>query len=42
MAKAVQDALIDAVAKGQNCTLDKATEYIAAMKKQRRYQQDVY
>ena len=42
MAKSVQEALTDAVATGQNCTLEKAAEYIATMKKERRYQQDVY
>ena len=42
MAKSVEEALTDAVAKGQNCTLDKAAEYVATMKKQHRYQRDVY
>ena len=42
MSKAVQEALTDAVATGQDCTLEKAAEYIATMKKERRYQQDVY
>ena len=42
MAKSVQEALTDAVATGQNCTLEKAAEYVATMKKERRYQQDVY
>lgn len=42
MAKSVQEALTDAVAAGQGCTLENAAEYVATMKKQRRYQQDVY
>lgn len=42
MAKSVEDALTDAVAKGKNVTLDVAAEYVATMKKQRRYQRDVY
>jgi sulfite reductase (NADPH) flavoprotein alpha-component len=42
MAKSVEDALTDAVAKGKNVTLDEAAEYVATMKKQRRYQRDVY
>jgi sulfite reductase (NADPH) flavoprotein alpha-component len=42
MAKSVEDALTDAVAKGKNVTLDEAAEYVATMKKQHRYQRDVY
>jgi len=42
MAKAVELALLDAIAKGSNGTLDHAAEYLAAMKKQKRYQRDVY
>ena len=42
MAKSVEEALTDAVAKGQNSTLEKAAEYVAAMKKEHRYQRDVY
>jgi sulfite reductase (NADPH) flavoprotein alpha-component len=42
MAKSVQEALTDAVAEGQGCTLENAAEYVATMKKRRRYQQDVY
>ena len=42
MAKSVQEALTDAVAAGQGCTRENAAEYVATMKKQRRYQQDVY
>jgi sulfite reductase (NADPH) flavoprotein alpha-component len=42
MAKDVDTALYDAVAKGCNCTPDVAQEYIATMKKEKRYQLDVY
>jgi sulfite reductase (NADPH) flavoprotein alpha-component len=42
MAKSVETALLDAIAAGAQCTLDSAAEYIAAMKKQKRYQRDVY
>jgi sulfite reductase (NADPH) flavoprotein alpha-component len=42
MAKSVEQALIDAIAAGQQGTLEQAAEYVAAMKKQRRYQKDVY
>lgn len=42
MAKDVETALLDAIAKGSNGTLDFAAEYLAAMKKQKRYQRDVY
>jgi sulfite reductase (NADPH) flavoprotein alpha-component len=42
MAKSVELALLDAIAKGSNCTLDAAAEYLATMKKQKRYQRDVY
>ena len=42
MAKDVEMALLDAIAKGSNGTLEQATEYLAAMKKQKRYQRDVY
>jgi sulfite reductase (NADPH) flavoprotein alpha-component len=42
MAKDVELALLDAIAKGSNGTLEQAAEYLAAMKKQRRYQRDVY
>jgi sulfite reductase (NADPH) flavoprotein alpha-component len=42
MAKSVEQALLDAIAKGSNCTLDAANEYLATMKKQKRYQRDVY
>ena len=42
MAKDVETALLDVIAKGSNGTLDYAAEYLAAMKKQKRYQRDVY
>jgi sulfite reductase (NADPH) flavoprotein alpha-component len=42
MAKDVELALLDVIAKGSNGTLDYAAEYLAAMKKQKRYQRDVY
>jgi sulfite reductase (NADPH) flavoprotein alpha-component len=42
MAKDVELALLDAIAKGSQGTLDHAAEYLAAMKKQKRYQRDVY
>lgn len=42
MAKDVELALLDAIAKGSNGTLDHAAEYLAEMKKQKRYQRDVY
>jgi sulfite reductase (NADPH) flavoprotein alpha-component len=42
MAKSVEQALLDSIAIGSNCTLDVAAEYLSAMKKQRRYQRDVY
>jgi sulfite reductase (NADPH) flavoprotein alpha-component len=42
MAKDVELALLDVIAKGSNCTLEHANEYLAAMKKQKRYQRDVY
>ncbi len=42
MAKDVELALLDAIAKGSNGTLDHAAEYLAGMKKQKRYQRDVY
>jgi sulfite reductase (NADPH) flavoprotein alpha-component len=42
MAKDVETALLDAIAKGSHGTLDHAAEYLAAMKKQKRYQRDVY
>jgi sulfite reductase (NADPH) flavoprotein alpha-component len=42
MAKSVETALLDAIATGSNGTLEQAAEYLAAMKKQGRYQRDVY
>ena len=42
MAKDVELALLDAIAKGSNGTLNHANEYLANMKKQKRYQRDVY
>jgi sulfite reductase (NADPH) flavoprotein alpha-component len=42
MAKDVELALLDAIARGSNGTLDHANEYLANMKKQKRYQRDVY
>ena len=42
MAKSVEQALLDAIARGSNGTLDHAAEYLAAMKKQKRYQRDIY
>ena len=42
MAKDVEMALLDAIAKGSNGTLEHAAEYLAGMKKAKRYQRDVY
>ena len=42
MAKAVELELLDAIAKGSNCSPERATEYLAAMKQQKRYQRDIY
>ncbi len=42
MAKDVEMALLDVIAKGSNGTLEHAAEYLAAMKKAKRYQRDVY
>jgi sulfite reductase (NADPH) flavoprotein alpha-component len=42
MAKDVELALLDAIARGSNGTLDHASEYLAEMKKAKRYQRDVY
>jgi sulfite reductase (NADPH) flavoprotein alpha-component len=42
MAKDVELALLDCIAKGSNGTLEHATEYLAEMKKAKRYQRDVY
>jgi sulfite reductase (NADPH) flavoprotein alpha-component len=42
MAKDVEMALLDCIAKGSNGTLEHATGYLAEMKKAKRYQRDVY
>ncbi|MEO6802521.1 MAG: oxidoreductase [Granulicella sp.] len=42
MAKDVETALLDVIAKGSNGTLEHAKEYLEKMKKQKRYQRDVY
>ncbi len=42
MAKDVDTALLDAIAKGRNVTPDGAQAYVAEMKKNKRYQLDVY
>ena len=42
MAKDVETALLDTIAQGSNGTLEHAQEYLAAMKKAKRYQRDVY
>ena len=42
MAKDVETALLDAIAKGSQGTPDHAESYLAEMKKQKRYQRDVY
>jgi len=42
MAKSVEQALLDAIAKGSNRTLEAAAAYLDTMKKQKRYQRDVY
>ena len=42
MAKDVETALLDAIARSTNGTLEQASEYLAEMKKQKRYQRDVY
>ena len=42
MAKSVEAALVDAIVTGKNVTAEAATEQVHAMKKQRRYQMDVY
>ncbi|QHN03885.1 oxidoreductase [Granulicella sp. WH15] len=42
MAKDVELALLDVIAKGSNGTLEHANEYLTAMKKDKRYQRDVY
>jgi sulfite reductase (NADPH) flavoprotein alpha-component len=42
MAKDVESMLLDVIAKGSNGTLEHAAEYLTSMKKQKRYQRDVY
>jgi sulfite reductase (NADPH) flavoprotein alpha-component len=42
MAKDVETALLDVIAKGADKTLEFAQEYLAGMKKAKRYQRDVY
>ncbi len=42
MAKDVETALLDVIANGSNGSLEHAQEYLATMKKQKRYQRDVY
>jgi sulfite reductase (NADPH) flavoprotein alpha-component len=42
MAKDVEVTLLDAIAVGSHGTLDDAAEYLAVMKKQKRYQRDIY
>jgi sulfite reductase (NADPH) flavoprotein alpha-component len=42
MAKAVEQALLDAIAEGSKGRLEQAAEYLATMKQQKRYQRDVY
>jgi sulfite reductase (NADPH) flavoprotein alpha-component len=42
MAKDVESALLDCIAKGSDGTLEHAAEYLAEMKKAKRYQRDVY
>ena len=42
MAKDVETALLDVIAQGSNSTLEHANEYLAEMKKAKRYQRDVY
>lgn len=42
MAKDVETALLDAIANGKDCSPEHAQEYLSEMKKQKRYQLDVY
>ncbi len=42
MAKDVETALLSVIEEGTNGTLEQANEYLAAMKKAKRYQRDVY
>jgi sulfite reductase (NADPH) flavoprotein alpha-component len=42
MAKDVEQTLLDTIANGKNCSPEHALEYLNEMKKQKRYQLDVY
>ena len=42
MAKDVEQTLLDTIADGKGCTPDDAQSYLATMKKEKRYQLDVY
>lgn len=42
MAKDVEQTLLDAIANGCNCSPEAAQEYLSTMKKEKRYQLDVY
>jgi len=42
MAKEVEETLLDAIMAGSQGSAEQAAEYLAAMKKQKRYQKDVY
>jgi len=42
MAKSVETELLDAIAQGSHGTPEQAAEYLTMMKKQKRYQRDVY
>ncbi len=42
MAKAVELELLNAIALGAKCNSERAVEYLAAMKQQKRYQRDIY
>jgi len=42
MAKDVETALLDSIANGKDCSPEHAQEYLSEMKKQKRYQLDVY
>ncbi len=42
MAKDVEQTLLDAIANGKSCTPEAAHDYLNTMKKEKRYQLDVY
>jgi len=42
MAKAVELELLNAISQGAKCDAERATEYLATMKQQKRYQRDIY